>query len=80
MPQNVGSIEDLIRQTGKDDTHQWVQVTIKITRFWNIAYTPFLKDSGTVSHWLIKIPGGIRQLAREFWGASAQLRNILARS
>ena len=23
MPQNVGSIEDLIRQTDKDDTLQW---------------------------------------------------------
>ena len=44
------------------------QDTIKITRFRNIAYTPFLKDFGTVNHWLIKIPGGIRQLAREFFG------------
>ena len=61
----------MIRKTDKDDTLQsngTIKVTIKITRFWNIAYTPFLKDSGTVNHWLIKFPGGIRQLAREFWG------------
>ena len=37
-------------------------VTIKITRFLNIACLPFLKDFGTVNHWLKNSPKALRIL------------------